>query len=149
MALTGPWDLQALSDGNLESLDVTAFPSKKAPSGGQVLVVPRCSNRAVQAWSLALDLTAPGLQASCARTLAAIPTTSDGLAEGGRVANAFYLALEGASQLPRHLRAPELFDDLTPAVLAVVAQDATSDEALSGVAGAWRRLYAVPTENSP
>jgi hypothetical protein len=33
-----------------------------------------------------------------------------------------------------------LFDDLNPAVAAVIAHDATPDEAIAGVRRAWRRL---------
>ena len=38
--LTGPWDLADLADGNLDELEVAAFPGGSAPRGGQVLVVP-------------------------------------------------------------------------------------------------------------
>ena len=35
---------------------------------------------------------------------------------------------------------PLLFDDLNPALAAVVAGDATADEAIEGVRRGWRRL---------
>jgi hypothetical protein len=42
-----------------------------------------------------------------------------------------------------------MFDDLTPAVAAVVAGDATADEALAGVARAWTRLIARQEAPAP
>jgi hypothetical protein len=103
-------------------------------------VVPRCSKHAPRAWALALSLSEPSLQEQWARQLGSIPVTTEGLLRGGRVVNEFYRALAGTRQLPRHPRAPEFFDDLTPAVRAVVGGDATADEALAGVDRAWRRL---------
>jgi hypothetical protein len=44
---------------------------------------------------------------------------------------------------------PELFDDLTPAVLAVVSGDASAEEALAGVQRSWQRLLAVEVVNEP
>jgi hypothetical protein len=35
---------------------------------------------------------------------------------------------------------PLLFDDLNPALAAVVARDATADEAIEGVRRGWARL---------
>jgi multiple sugar transport system substrate-binding protein len=149
IAFTGPWDLRALANGNPETLEVSAFPGAHAPRGGQVLVVPTCTESAPQAWELALALTAPKLQAEWAKTLGTIPVTTDGLKDAGPLANAFYQALVGTSPIPRHVRAPELFDDLSPAVLAVVGGDATAEEALAGVNRAWRRLYHLAPEHLP
>lgn len=147
--LSGPWDLGALANGTPEALTILPFPGAHAPRGGQVLVVPRCSTRASKAWELALAMSAPKLQAEWATSLGSIPVTAIGLEEAGPLANAFYRALEGTSPLPRHARAPELFDDLSPAVSAVVSGDATAEEALAGVARGWRRLYAAPSEVAP
>lgn len=147
--LSGPWDLGALANGKPEALTVLPFPGAHAPRGGQVLVVPRCSKRARNAWQLALAMSAPKLQSEWAKKLGSIPVTATGLKEAGPLANAFYRALEGTSPLPRHARAPELFDDLSPAVSAVVSGDATAEEALAGVARGWRRLYAAPSEAAP
>ncbi len=141
VALAGPWDLRALSGGPIDSLEVAAFPGEVAPRGGQVLVVPRCSKNSTQSWQLALELTAPALQATWATKLGMIPVTHQGLERAGRVANEFYQALDGARMLPRHPHAPKFFDDLTPAVMAVVGGDATAEEALQGVDRAWQRLY--------
>jgi ABC-type glycerol-3-phosphate transport system substrate-binding protein len=144
VAFTGPWDLRNLANGNPATLEVSAFPGAHAPRGGQVLVVPRCSAQVERAWALALALSAPGLQAEWAKKLGSIPVTSEGLAEAGPLANAFYKALAGTEPIPRHARAPELFDDLSPAVLAVVGRDATATEALAGVDRSWRRVYGLP-----
>ncbi len=141
VVFTGPWDLQALSDGALDTLDVAAFPGDAGPRGGQVLVVPSCSTQAAHAWQLASELTAPALQASWARELGTIPVSSEGMADSGALAAAFYAALQHARPLPRHTRTPEFFDDLTPAVEAAVGGDATPAEALAGVERAWSRLY--------
>lgn len=149
VALAGPWDLRALSGGNINTLQVAAFPGEVAPRGGQVLVVPRCSKKSTEAWQLALGLTAASLQASWAKELGTIPVTPQGLAQAGRVAGEFYQALEGARMLPRHRHAPDLFDDLTPAVMAVVGGDATAEEALQGVDRAWKRLYGPAYEVLP
>tara|TARA_R110002096_G_scaffold292224_1_gene486549 strand:- start:108780 stop:109931 length:1152 start_codon:yes stop_codon:yes gene_type:complete len=146
IAFTGPWDLPALADGNPETLQVSAFPGAYAPRGGQVLVVPKCTQNTEEAWDLALALSSPILQADWAKTLGSIPVTKDGLAGAGTLANAFYQALVGTMPMPRHVHAPELFDDLSPAVLAVVGEDATAEEALAGVNRAWRRLYHLPPE---
>lgn len=145
---TGPWDLVGLSGGALESLQVRAFPGGTAPRGGQVLVVPRCSRNAAGAWELARALTEPTLQAQWAASLGSIPVTTEGLEKSGRLVNEFYLALKEARPLPRHTRVPEFFDDLTPAVIAVVSGDASAKEALAGVGRAWTRLYNVPSHAS-
>jgi arabinogalactan oligomer/maltooligosaccharide transport system substrate-binding protein len=145
--LTGPWDLADLADGKLEDLEVAAFPGNAAPRGGQVLVVPECASDAAGAWALASALTEPQLQSQWAQRLSSIPVTKTGLKNAGRLVNEFYEALRHARPLPRHTRVPELFDDLTPAVVAVVSGDASAAEALAGVARSWNRLYGV--EGSP
>ncbi len=147
--MSGPWELGALAAGKPEDLTVTAFPGAHAPRGGQVLVVPACAKHPARAWQLALAMSAPKLQAEWAQSLGSIPVTASGLREAGPLANAFYKALEGTRPLPRHARAPELFDDLSPAVSAVVSGDATAREALAGVARGWKRLYAAPEGDSP
>jgi len=148
IVMTGSWHLSALANGNLDTLEVSAFPEQKAPRGGQVLVVPTCSAHAERAWNLAVELTAPSLQADWAKRLGFVPVTRDGLLQAGRVANEFYRAIKGASLVPRHEHAPELFDDLTPAVLAVIGGDASAQEALDGVARAWSRILLLSDEET-
>jgi arabinogalactan oligomer/maltooligosaccharide transport system substrate-binding protein len=146
IAVDGPWAVAELRGGDVR-LGVAPFPvdargRPAAPLGGQLFVVPRCARDPDGAWRLALDLTAPSLQAEWARDLGIIPTTEAGLAVAGEFVRDFRQALLGARPLPRHPVTTELFDDLTPAVAAVVAGDATADEALAGVTRAWTRILA-------
>lgn len=146
---TGPWDLVDLAGaGKLSDLQVGALPGGNAPRGGQVLVVPRCAPNADGAWALASALTDPALQSQWARRLGSIPVTASGLKEAGPLVREFYRALQKGRPLPRHVRVPEFFDDLTPAVVAVVSGDASAEEALAGVGRAWTRLFNLPT-NAP
>jgi arabinogalactan oligomer / maltooligosaccharide transport system substrate-binding protein len=136
--VTGPW---ALADaGELDRLRVGPMPG--APRGGQLLVVPRCAGDRADAWRLALHLTDPEVQWAWARALGTVPTTRTALDGSPRVVREAYAALGGARPLPRDPVTALLFDDLTPAVAAVVAGDATAPEALAGVERAWRRLLA-------
>jgi len=52
-------------------------------------------------------------------------------------------ALAHAKRLPHTVVTPLLFDDLNPAVAAVIAGDATPEEAIAGVRRGWRRLEAT------
>jgi maltose-binding protein MalE len=139
--LTGPWDLLELSGGDFSSLEIRNFPH--APRGGQVLVVPSCSKLQDAAWQLALALTNPQLQSQWSSRLGLIPVTEEGLTQANPLVKEFYQALQSATPLPQHERVPELFDDLSPAVLAVVNGDATSEEALAGVQRSWQRLWST------
>jgi ABC-type glycerol-3-phosphate transport system substrate-binding protein len=141
--LTGPWELAELADGDMASLEVAAFPGGHAPRGGQVLVVPRCARDPEGGWALAKALTEPELQSRWAQRLSTIPVTRAGLDKAGPLVNEFYQALHRSRPLPRHSHVPELFDDLTPAVVAVVSGDASAAEALAGVSRAWDRLYGI------
>lgn len=147
IAVDGPWAANALGGGDTAGLAVAPFPRDPqrrpaAPRGGHLLVVPRCGRDPAAAWQLALELTDPALQSAWARRFGTVPTTAAGLAEAGPFAHGFHQALVGARPLPRHPATAELFDDLTPAIAAVVAGDATAEEALAGVARAWTRLLA-------
>jgi ABC-type glycerol-3-phosphate transport system substrate-binding protein len=138
LLVTGPW---ALADaGPLDALRVWPMPG--APRGGQLFVVPRCAADAARAWQLALHLTEPDVQLAWARAIGTVPTTATAMASAPRVVREAYAALRGAKPLPRDPATALLFDDLTPAVAAVVAGDASADEALAGVARAWKRLLA-------
>jgi arabinogalactan oligomer/maltooligosaccharide transport system substrate-binding protein len=140
LLVTGPWALAEVSGGKLDEIAVTALPG--APRGGQLLVVPRCARQPEPAWALAADLTAPAVQAEWSRQLGTIPTTSTALADGAPIARAMRDALATAQPLPEDPASALLFDDLNPALAAVVAGDATADEALAGVARAWARLLS-------
>jgi ABC-type glycerol-3-phosphate transport system substrate-binding protein len=143
--MDGPWAVWELSGGQIDALEVTAFP--RAPDGGpaalrggQLYVVPRCARQPVRAWRLALALTDPVLQGEWGRRFGTVPTTRAGLERAGRVAGEFYVALQAARTLPRHAITAEIFDDLTPAIEAVVVGDASAEEALAGVRRGWERL---------
>ncbi len=140
--LNGPWVIADLIDtpADMERLGVAPFP--RAPRGGQVLIVPRCATHSSDGWKLAQILTEPALQARWSQQFGTVPTTQQGLAGAGRLAQEFYRALRQGSPLERYPAAAQMFDDLTPAVAAVVAGDATAEEALAGVARAWQRLLA-------
>lgn len=142
--VTGPWALPELTDrrgGELWGVSAAALPG--APRGGQLLVVPRCARDPEGAWQLATLLTDADVQASWSKRLGMVPTTAAGLARAGAVARQVHAALASAAPLPRHPASAALFDDLNPAVAAVVAGDATSAEALAGVRRAWTRLLAT------
>jgi len=135
--VTGPWALPELAE-RLEGVDVAPLPG--APRGGQLLVVPRCARDPAGGWRLALELTEPRLTGAWSRRTGMIPATEDGLAAGSELSRRFHAALAAARPLPRHPMSAWLFDDLTPAVAAVVAGDATPEEAIAGVRRSWERL---------
>lgn len=146
----GPWTVAALERAARErgvalELEVAPYPRAPdgrpaAPRGAQLYVVPRCARRPAEAWRLAARLTAGELQADWSRRLGIVPTRRAALDQASPVARGFAAALAVTRPLPRDPLTPQLFDDLTPAVQAVVAGDATADEALDGVARGWRRL---------
>jgi len=147
IALTGPWAAHDLGNGTTDGLLVAPFPRSAsgrpaAPRGGQLFAVPACAGDARAGWALARDLTAPRLQADWGHRFGIIPTTRDGLDRAGELSQSFYRAVQAGRPLPRHPLTPEMFDDLTPAIAAVVAGDATPQEALAGVARAWTRLLS-------
>ncbi|MCE9572023.1 MAG: extracellular solute-binding protein [Deltaproteobacteria bacterium] len=139
--VTGPWALPDLGD----VAALTVWPLPGAPRGGHLLVVPACARDADGAWRLAARLTEPEIQTAWARALGTVPTTATALAAAPSAVRAVHDALTAARPLPRDPHTPLLFDDLTPAVAAVVAGDATASEALAGVRRGWARL----TEPSP
>lgn len=139
--VTGPWALPELGD----PAALAVWPLPGAPRGGHLLVVPACARDADGAWRLAARLTDPEIQTAWARALGTVPTTTAALADAPPAVRAVHAALATARPLPRDPHTPLLFDDLTPAVAAVVAGDATAAEALAGVRRGWARL----TEPAP
>jgi ABC-type glycerol-3-phosphate transport system substrate-binding protein len=136
--ITGPWQVGALRDR--ERLAVS--PLEHAPRGGQLLVVPTCAKNPGEGWRLAGELTSVEVQRRFADAFATVPTRASGLAAAGPLVHAIHGALGGAEMLPRSPLTPLLFDDLNPALAAVVAKDATAEEAIDGVRRGWRRLQA-------
>lgn len=134
--VTGPWQLGALDDPG----SVAVSPLAGAPRGGQLLVVPACATQPQRGWELADELTGDAMQTRFAQTFSTIPTRAKALAAAPPVSRAAAEALRSAEMLPRAAVTPLLFDDLNPAIAAVVAKDATPEEAIEGVRRGWARL---------
>ncbi len=137
--VTGPWQLGALHDRER----IAVSPLARGPRGGQLLVVPRCAKHPADGWKLATALTEVAVEVRFAESFATVPTRISALAAAPPLARALHDALRGAERLPRDPRTPLLFDDLNPALAAVISHDATPDEAIAGVRRAWRRLAGV------
>jgi hypothetical protein len=138
--VTGPWQLAALPDRS--GLAVSALAH--APRGGQLLVVPRCAPHPDDGWRLAAELTSTAVEQQLAETFGTVPTRTSVLAAAPPLVRAVYTALGSAEPLHSSPRTPLLFDDLNPAIAAVVAGDATPDEAIAGVRRGWSRLLRGP-----
>jgi ABC-type glycerol-3-phosphate transport system substrate-binding protein len=134
--VTGPWQLGALHDADRVAVSALAG----APRGGQLLVVPTCAKRPAEGWRLAAELASVPVEIEFAKTFATVPTRKAALEAAPALSRAAYAALRSAELLPREAVTPLLFDDLNPALAAVVAGDATPDEAIEGVRRGWRRL---------
>jgi ABC-type glycerol-3-phosphate transport system substrate-binding protein len=134
--ITGPWQLGALKDP--ERVAVSAIAG--APRGGQLLVVPACAKQAARGWTLAEELTSIAAETRFAQTFSTIPTRIEALAAAPPLSRAASEALRSAEMLPRLAVTPLLFDDLNPALAAVVSKDATPEEAIEGVRRGWARL---------
>lgn len=138
--ITGPWQLGAIRDPDR----VAISPIAGAPRGGQLLVVPSCAKQAVRGWELAGELTSIAMETRFAQAFSTIPTRVEALATAPPLSRAASDALRAAQMLPRREVTPLLFDDLNPALAAVVAKDATAEEAIEGVRRGWARLTRGP-----
>ena len=134
--VTGPWAVGTLKDRERVAVSALAH----APRGGQLLVVPACSAHPDAGWKLASELTSVTVELVFADAFATVPTRTSALDGAPPLARAQYAALQAAAMLPRSLVTPLLFDDLHPALAAVVFGDATAEEAIEGVRRGWRRL---------
>jgi ABC-type glycerol-3-phosphate transport system substrate-binding protein len=134
--VTGPWQIGELADRDR----IAVSPLAHAPRGGQLLVVPACAKHPDDGWRLAGVLTSPAVEARFAEAFALVPTRTAALADASPLVHAIDAALADAMPLPQARATPTLFDDLNPAVLAVVAHDATPEEAIAGVRRGWHRL---------
>src|SRR6185312_15283817 len=108
--------------------------------GGQLLVVPKCARDPAAGWKLAGLLTSVEVSKRFADAFATVPTRKAALAAAPQLVQQIYAALQTAQPLPRDPITPLLFDDLNPALAAVVARDATAEEAIEGVRRGWERL---------
>ena len=134
--VTGPWQLAALRDR--ERVAITALA--RAPRGGQLLVVPRCAPRPAEGWRLAAELAEAAALHRFAEAFGTVPTRTGALSTAAPLARALYEALRSTESLPQTPHTPLLFDDLNPALAAVVARDAEPDEVIEGVRRGWKRL---------
>ncbi|HEY5951190.1 MAG TPA: hypothetical protein VIV40_37115 [Kofleriaceae bacterium] len=134
--VTGPWQVGALE--NRDRLMVSSLAH--APRGGQLLVVPTCAKRPAEGWRLAGELTSVEVERRFADRFAAVPSRKAALDSSGKLVHDLYAALRDAEALPRSPLTPLLFDDLNPALAAVVSGDASAEEAIEGVRRGWRRL---------
>jgi ABC-type glycerol-3-phosphate transport system substrate-binding protein len=143
--VTGPWQFAGLRDRQR----LAVSPLAHAPRGGQLLVVPRCAKHPGDGWRLAGELTSLPALARFADTFATVPTRRAALDQAPALSRAAAAALREAAMLPREPVTPLLFDDLQPALAAVVAGDATAEEAVAGVRRAWQRLTSLPAPPAP
>jgi len=134
--VTGPWQLADLRDR--DQIEVSALAH--APRGGQLLVVPACARQPAEGWRLAQELTSEPVSLIFSDAFATIPTLEAAQAHATPLVQRTLAALGSAERLPRVEVTPLLFDDLNPAVAAVVAGDATPEEAIAGVRRGWHRL---------
>ena len=141
--VTGPWQLGALRDRDQVAITALAH----APRGGQLLVVPKCATRPGEGWRLASELTEVAVEHRFADAFGTVPTRVAALTTAAPLARAVYEALRSAEPLPQTPHTPLLFDDLNPALAAVVAHDATPEEAVEGVRRGWKRL--VRSQDGP
>ena len=144
LLVAGPW---TLPEPPPFAVDVVPWPVASdgratAPRGGHVYVVPRCATQPDRAWALATALTAPEREAGWAQRRGIVPTHVS-VPVTAPLGTGFLAALAATRPLPRHPLTPRLFDDLTPAVRAVLDGEATGAEALAGVTRAWRRLAGL------
>ncbi len=138
--ITGPWQLAALREREF----IAVSPIAHAPRGGQLLVVPRCAKHPTEGWRLASELTSVDVELRFAEAFATVPTRAAALDAASGLVKSVYAALQASEPLPRAAITPLLFDDLNPALAAVVGRDATSIEAIDGVRHGWARLTRSP-----
>ena len=117
-----------------------------APRGGQMLVVPKCAQNPGGGWRLAGELTSPEVANRFADAFAIVPTRRASLDAAPALVKAIYVALHDSRPLDPSRLTPLLFDDLNPAIAAVIAGDASAVEAIEGVRRGWERLVRRETE---
>ena len=143
--VTGPWQLGGLPDRDRVAVSGLAH----APRGGQLLVVPTCAERPDAGWRLARELVDVPVEQQFAEAFVTVPTRVAALAAAPPLVHAIADALRIAEPLPRAAITPLLFDDLNPALAAIVAHDATAKEAMAGVQRGWARIARPPEDPRP
>jgi ABC-type glycerol-3-phosphate transport system substrate-binding protein len=105
-----------------------------------MLVVPKCAKHPADGWHLAGELTSVPVSTRFADAFATVPARKSALDASPPLVHAVYQALHDAQPLAGRSVTPLLFDDLNPAITAVIAGDATAQEAITGVRRGWARL---------
>jgi arabinogalactan oligomer/maltooligosaccharide transport system substrate-binding protein len=161
MILNGPWaaaELLASPLGKRGQLGIAPFPAGPggpgAPQSGHAWVVPRCAPHRKDALRLLRHLTSAEVEARFARERKLVPARADALrlalaAGADPVLEGFARACAASRPRPVHAIAASIFDDFNPAVRAVVLGEAQPEEALAGVAMAWKRLLAARPAVAP
>ena len=134
--IAGSWQLGELDTG--VAFAVSGLP--QAPIGGQLFVVPRCAKHVDRAWQLIAALTAPEVMLEFAVQDGLISPAATPDPRTPRRVRALHHALLTAVPLPQTPATARLFDDLGPALTAVVDHEATADEAAAGLVRGWTRL---------
>jgi hypothetical protein len=134
------WGLPQAVDGLLVIHDL-ATPAPASPSLADLLAAARAARAGTRPYPLGVRVDGYWF----------VPWLRD---EGGELAapalaRAAEAALRDAQMLPREPITPFLFDDLQPALSAVVAGDATAEEAIAGVRRGWQRLTRPVAPGAP
>jgi len=101
--------------------------------------VPACAAQPLAGWKLATELTSEPVALIFSDAFATIPTLASAQEHATSLVKATLAALTTAEPLPRTQVTPLLFDDLNPALVAVIAGDATPAEAVAGLRRGWQR----------
>jgi maltose-binding protein MalE len=108
-------------------------------------VISRCTKHPHLAWKLAIALSSLEAQVEFAAANNLLPALEaayrDPRVKHNHIVTAFRQALSQSQFRPQHQLIARIFDDFTPAIQAVILGDATPEEALSGVARSWQRLF--------
>ena len=134
--IAGSWQLGEL--GADVHIAVSALPH--APIGAQLFVVPRCAVHAERAWKLIAALTTPDVMREFAAMDGLISPAASPDPQAPRRVVEIHMALQDAVPLPLVPATALLFDDLGPALTAVVDHEASADEAAAGLVRSWTRL---------
>ena len=136
--IAGSWQLGEL-DASV-AFAVSGLP--QAPIGAQLFVVPRCATHVDRAWQLIAALTAPEVMLEFAAQDGLISPAATLDPRTPRRVRELHLALQTAVPLPQAPATARLFDDLGPALTAVVDHEATAQEAAAGLVRGWTRMLA-------
>lgn len=162
MIINGPWALAAITATpafeDPAHLGIAPLPrgpggEPSAPISGHGFAVSRCTRSPAAALALAHALAGLQAQVKFARRNSLLPALEAAYHQPGvrqnRLVTRFHEALGSTRSRPVHPVMSRIFDDFTPAVQAVLLGDASPEEALAGVARAWRSLLAPTAAPQP